>query len=183
MSEDSRALVERAKTGDHAAASQLIADFYERIFAYHRRRCGNDDDAADLTQKTFCKVWSSLASYNQRATFNTWLHSIAHHVYVDWRRINIRTGAQTDEWWEACAVEGPGPFESAAEREAAQQVFCAVEQLPEEQRDAIHLHYYQSLSIQETADALGIATSTVKYRLRNALDALHSRLIEPKLHA
>src|SRR4051794_20458677 len=135
MSEDSTTLVDRAKAGDRAAASQLIADFYERIFAYHRRRSGNDEDAADLTQKTFCKVWSSLASYNHRATFNTWLHSIAHHVYIDWRRVNNRLDSQTDEWWDACIGDAPGPFENAAEREGAQQLYRAVEQLAEEQRD------------------------------------------------
>lgn len=183
MSEDSKALVERAQAGDRNAASQLIESFYERIFAYLRRRCGNDDDAADLTQRTFCKVWSSLPGYKQRATFNTWIHSIAHHVYVDWRRVNNRLDAQTDEWWQACAVEGPGPFENTAERETAQQLYHAVEQLSDEQRDVIHLHYYQSLSLQETADALNVATGTVKYRLRNALDLLQLRLSNPQLHA
>jgi RNA polymerase sigma factor (sigma-70 family) len=78
-------------------------------------------------------------------------------------------------------AEGPSPFESAAERELALQLYGRVEQLEDEQRVVIHLHYYQSLSIQETADALGVATSTVKYRLRHALDALQSRLAEPKV--
>ncbi|HMJ91573.1 MAG TPA: sigma factor, partial [Candidatus Acidoferrum sp.] len=68
MSEDVKALVERAKSGDRAAASQLIAGFYERVFAYLRRRCGTDEDAADLTQNTFCKVWSSLPGYRQTSS-------------------------------------------------------------------------------------------------------------------
>jgi len=182
MSDDVKNLVERAKSGDRSAASQLITEFYERIFAYFRRRCGNDEDAADLTQKTFCKVWTSLKNYDQRSSFNTWLHSIAHHVYVDWRRVNHRLDPQSDEWWDACIADEPGPFENAAEGEAAHQLYRAVEQLNDEQRDIVHLHYYQSLSIQETADALSIATSTVKCRLRNALTALQGRLTEPKLH-
>jgi RNA polymerase sigma-70 factor, ECF subfamily len=183
MSEHVKALVERAKAGDRIAASQLITEFYERVFAYLRRRCGSEEDAADLTQRTFCKAWNSVTSYNHRSTFNTWLHAIAHHVYLDWRRVAQRCDSLSDEWWEACPGNEPGPFENAAEREAGQQVYRAVEQLEEAQRDVIHLHYYQSLSIQETAEALGIATSTVKYRLRNALSALESRLAEPKLHS
>ena len=181
MSDDVKTLVARAKSGDRAAASRLIEDFYERIFAYLRRRCGSDEDAADLTQKTFCKAWSSIENYSYRSAFNTWLHSIAHHVLVDWRRVTQRCDAQSDDWWEACVAEEPGPFETAADREAAQQTYRAVEQLAPEQRDVVHLHYYQALSLQETADALGIATSTVKYRLRNALDAMHARLAEPRL--
>ena len=76
---------------------------------------------------------------------------------------------------------GRVPLESAAERETAQQLHALIAQLDDGQRDVVHLHYYQSLTLQETADALGIATSTVKYRLRNALDLLQARLTEPKV--
>lgn len=183
MSDPVEKLVERAKSGELRAASELLAQFYARIFSYFRRLCGRDEDAADLTQKTFCKVWNSLANFHSRASFNTWLHSIAHHVYVDWRRQGNRLDSQPDDWWEACVAEEQTPFENAAERETAHRLYSLAEQLEEEQRQVVHLHYYQSLTLQETADALGIATSTVKYRLRNALDSLKSRLTETKLRA
>ena len=181
MTDPVETLVQRAKAGELAAASELLAQFYERIFAYFRRLGGSDEDAADLTQKTFCKVWQSLANYPGRASFNTWLHAIAHHVHVDWRRQRNRLDPQSDDWWEACVADGPSPFESAAERETVHQLYALVAQLDDGQRDVVHLHYYQSLTLQETADALGIATSTVKYRLRNALDLLQARLTEPKV--
>jgi RNA polymerase sigma-70 factor (ECF subfamily) len=181
MSDPVETLVERARAGDFAAASELLEQFYERIFAYFRRLTGNEEDAADLTQKTFCKVWNSLANYNARSSFNTWLHAIAHHVYVDWRRQRNHLDSRPDDWWETCVADGLTPLDSAAERETAQHLYALVEQLDEDQRETVHLRYYQSLSIQETADALGVATSTVKYRLRNALDALQLRLAEPKV--
>jgi len=174
-------LCERAKSGELAAASELVTLFYERIFAYFRRLCGNDEDAADLTQRAFSKAWSSLASFDHRASFNTWLHRIAHNTYVDWRRKGNRFDGQSDDWWETCESDEPSPFENAAEREIAHQLYALVEQLDEEQRQPVHLHYYQGLSLQETADALNIAKSTVKYRLRNALDFLRSQTAEPKL--
>ena len=180
MSDHSQALCERAKQGDLSAASELVAHFYERIFAYFRRLTGNDEDAADLTQKTFFKVWVSLASYQNRSSFSTWLHGIAHHVYVDWRRKKNLTEAQSDDWWEACAADGPNPFEDASEREAAKHIYSLVERLEDSVRQTVHLHYYQGLSISETAEALNIATSTVKYRLREALDFLRSKTVEPQ---
>ena len=182
MSDHVKILVARAQAGELPAASQLLTEFYERIFAYFRRHCGCDENAADLTQKTFCKAWKSLVNYDGRASFNTWLHAIAHHVYVDGRRQHHRLDPQSDDWWETCVADGPSPFESAAERESAHQLYALVEQLEEDQRVVVHLHYYQSLSLQETAAALNIATSTVKYRLRHALDRLQTRLAEPKLH-
>lgn len=180
MSDHAQALCERAKQGDLSAASELVARFYERIFAYFRRLSRNDEDAADLTQKTFFKVWVSLASYQNRSSFSTWLHGIAHHVYVDWRRKKNLTEAQADEWWESCAADGPNPFEDAAEKEAAKQIYSLVERLEDSVRQTVHLHYYQGLSISETAEALNIATSTVKYRLREALNFLRSKTVEPQ---
>ena len=181
MSDHVEALVLRAKSGELSAASELLAEFYERIFAYFRRLCGSDEDAADLTQKTFCKVWHSLAKYDGRAAFTTWLHAIAHHVYVDWRRQSNRLDSRSDDWWETCVADGPSPFDSVVERETAHQLYALVEQLEDDEREIVHLHYYQSLSIQQMADVLGVAPSTLKYRLRNALDFLHARLAERKV--
>jgi RNA polymerase sigma-70 factor (ECF subfamily) len=174
-------LCRNAQAGDLGAASSLIAATYERIYAYHRRLCGSEETAADLTQQTFASVWRSLSSFGGRASFTTWLHRIAHNVYVDWRRKGNRLDVQGDDWWETCTDDGASPFENTAERDGAHQLYAAIEQLAEEQRVVIHLHYYQGLTLQETADALEIATSTVKYRLRNALDLLKARLTEPKL--
>ena len=181
MSDHAETLCHKAKAGDISAASELVVLFYQRIFAYFRRLCGNDDDAADLTQKTFFKVWTSLASYQRRSSFSTWLHAIAHHVYVDWRRTNRPADSQSDEWWEARAANGPSPFEDAAERDMAHRLFALVDRLEEGIKEVVHLHYYQGLSLSETAEAMGIATSTVKYRLRDALDSLRARTNETKL--
>src|SRR5438128_9153685 len=101
MSHSANFLCARAKEGDVAAAPELVTLFYQRIFAYLRRLSGNDEDAADLTQKTFARTWQSLGSYQKRSTFSTWLHGIAHHVYLDWRRKRSTGDAKSDEWWEA----------------------------------------------------------------------------------
>ena len=99
---------------------------------------------------------------------------------MDWCRRVDRLTWQPDEWWVACEADCPTPFESTSERETAHQLYAAVEQLPQEGREVIHLHFYQALTINDTAEALGIAASTVKYRLRNALDALQRRTAELK---
>jgi RNA polymerase sigma factor (sigma-70 family) len=75
----------------------------------------------------------------------------------------------------------PTPFEDAAERELAYQLYRCVDQLDEDKKQVVHLHYYQHFSLSETAEALGIATSTVKYRLREALDFLRAKVGRPHL--
>ena len=181
MSDPATKLCKRAQAGDMEAASELVGQFYKRLYAWFRRLTGHDQDAADLTQKTFGKVWISLGSYQGRSSFSTWLHGIGHHVYVDWRRGNAPTEQASEEWWLHCADHAPGPAETAADREQAQQVYSLVEQLDEDTRQTVHLHYYQGLSIAETAEVLDIATSTVKYRLREAVQFLKSKTAEPRL--
>ncbi len=174
MSNQAEQLCELAKAGNLSAASELVTSHYQRIFSFFRRLCGNEDDAADLTQKTFAKVWAALPSFEGRSSFSTWIHGIGHNVYVDWRRKGNRLDFQTDEWWAECVADGPGPFENAAERDLAGRLYALVQQLEEGVREVVHLHYYQGLSLRETAEALNIATSTVKYRLREALNVLRS---------
>ena len=171
-------LVASARRGDKTAANQLIELFYERIYAFLRRLAANDADAADLTQRTFGRVWQALPTFAGRSSFSSWIHGIAHHVYVDWRRANHRTEPRSGEWWSACASRDPSPDETAARSDLAAHLFTWVDALDPNVRDTVHLHYYQELTLQETADALGVATSTVKYRLRQALTKLQKKAAE-----
>ena len=72
----------------------------------------------------------------------------------------------------------PGPCANAADRQMAQRLYAAVDQLDDDQRHVVHLHYYQQLSLRQTAQVLDVATSTVKRRLREVLRILRSRLAE-----
>ena len=173
-------LCERARAGDFEAASELLKRHYQAIFAYLRRLSGGDEDAADLTQRTFAKAWTSLPSFRGTSTFSAWLHGIARHVRLDWLRRRNNAVPQTDEWWEACPSGDPDPARNAEDRDLQGQLYRWVDELDDDKRQAVHLHYYQGLSLDETAAVLGIATSTVKYRLREAMNFLRSKSSEPK---
>ena len=171
-------LAEAARRGDKAAATRLIELFYERIYAFLRRLAGNDADAADLTQRTFSRVWQALPTFAGRSAFSSWIHGIAHHVYVDWRRANHRLEARSPEWWDTRVASGSAPDETVANDDLSATLFASVDKLEPDLRETVHLHYYQELTLQETADALGIATSTVKYRIRQALAKLQKQFNE-----
>jgi RNA polymerase sigma-70 factor (ECF subfamily) len=170
-------LCKRVKKADKIAASELLQIYYKDIYAYLRRLCGSNQDAEDLTQQTFLKVWSSLDGFAARSKFSTWLYRIAYNTLIDWQRTHTtRSQSRRDEWWAECIDENPGPFANVAERQQARDLYKAVEQLDEDKKHVIHLHYYQGLSIRETAKVLGIATSTVKYRLREVFKILRPKL-------
>jgi len=169
-------LCRSANKGDKDAACQLLKIYYADIFAYLRRLCGSKDDAEDLTQQTFLKVWSSLGTFKSRSKFSTWLHRIAYNTYIDWRRRNSRNRqSQRNQWWQECTDTNPSPFANVAERQLAQRLYEAVDLLDEGKRQVVHLHYYQGLSLRETAKALGIATSSVKHRLREVFKILRGK--------
>jgi len=173
-------LVENTRLGDKAAATRLIELFYERIYAFLRRLAGNDADAADLTQRTFGRVWQALPTFAARSSVGSWIHGIAHHVYVDWRRANHRTEPRSNEWWADCPALEAAPDEAVARSDLAAALYASVDRLDPDLRATVHLHYYQELTLQETADAQGVATSTVKYRLRQALAELQKKLAQER---
>ena len=169
----------QAAKGDLAAGSKLLREFYKPIFAYHRRLSRNGEDAADLTQVTFARVWSSIARFRGASSVSTWIHRIAYCSYVDWVRQLRPPAQQTEAWWHDIPAADPTPFDQSADLETSRRVYAAVETLPGEHREAIHLHYYQGLSLAETAEVLEVPESTLKYHLRNALDQLRRQLREP----
>jgi RNA polymerase sigma factor (sigma-70 family) len=175
MQIDANQLVEDAHSGDKEAILELIELFYERIYAFLRRLTANDADAADLTQKTFAKVWPALPTFTGRSSIGSWMHGIAYHTYVDWRRRDHRPEPRSDDWWAHRVSPEPGPDVAVAQRDLSAKLYAEVDQLPPELRDTVHLHYYQELTLQETADAMSVASSTVKYRLRQALGELEQK--------
>jgi RNA polymerase sigma-70 factor (ECF subfamily) len=176
MKADANQLMETAQRGDRAAAVGLIELFYERIYAFLRRLADNDADAADLTQRTFSRVWQALPTFAGRSSVSSWMHGIAYHVYVDWRRADHHTEPRSNEWWAARPAPEASPAEIVAHTDMAATVYGSVDGLEPDLRHTVQLHYYQDLTLQETADAMGVATSTVKYRLRQALDELQKKL-------
>jgi RNA polymerase sigma-70 factor (ECF subfamily) len=170
-------LCKLARKADKDAACELLRIHYADIYSYLRRLCGSRQDAEDLTQQTFLKVWTSLDSFAGRSKFSTWLYRIAHNTYVDFRRDDTNCKRDySDQWWAECIDANPGPFDNVAERQLARRLYETVDQLDEDKRSIVHLHYYQELSIRETAKVLGIATSTVKYRLREVFKILRNEL-------
>lgn len=172
MDETNEQLAQQAQSGCDAAAATLIDRFYRPIYAFHRRRTSNDEDAADLTQRTFSAAWQALSEYRENALFATWLYRIAHHTYVDWVRQRSRQIARDTRWWESRSQSEARPFDELEDRDFAARIYTLVANLDEALRHPIELHFYEHLTIAQTAEVLALSPSTVKNRLRTAIDHL-----------
>jgi RNA polymerase sigma-70 factor, ECF subfamily len=176
LSDEIDRLSRRILDGDANAASALLALIYQRIYAYLRRLSGNDSIAEDLMQETFMKVWSSLHRFRGECSITIWIHKIAHNTYIDWYRSHAKKDFIFTSWVDDIEDSHLNPCDDLAKRQEAQRLYHAVERLDEHLRQAVYLHYYQELSLRETSYVLNVAVSTVKYRLRRAIELLKPSL-------
>lgn len=178
-------LWKRMQRGDPVALDEMLRLYYAPIYAYLRRLCRCPETAWDLTQETFAKALKALPSQNGSSNFKAWIYRIAGNVWRDSIRRADPAVTQNDEWW----ADQPSPNRlhalDLAEREQSELLWSAVERLDAEKRETIYLHYCQGLSLRETAQVLGVAIPTVKYRLRESIKSLREMVqdVRPNLHA
>ncbi len=171
------ALVQRAKKGDLTAFDQLVARYYQRIYALAFQLLNNAEDAADATQETFVKAFEQLHTFRGASAFTTWLYRIAVNTCRDFLRRSrpipfsqLANDEKPDEFDLATLTE-PHPEEVMAQRERSGLVWTALQQLPEEVRQILVLCDVQGFSYSEVSAILGIPEGTVKSRLHRARHA------------
>jgi len=175
-------LVQEAKDGSMAAFDELIRLFQTRIFNLAYRMVNNREDAGDLTQEIFVKLYRSLNKFRGQSRFSTWLYAVAaNHCRSGLRksrRIGFFESRSLDEPLDAAegdarhAVEpvdpGASPALSLEHRELGERIGAVVAGLPEELRSVLVLRDMQGLEYEELARVLNCSLGTVKSRLWRA---------------
>jgi RNA polymerase sigma-70 factor (ECF subfamily) len=169
-------LVARIQAGDRTACDQFVRAHYEAVYRFLLHLTSSPDMAADFTQDTFQVAWQKLADFRGRASLASWLHRIAYNKFVDsYRRLRRDRTVQENLKLEA-SRNGAAAGCAVVAADTSQHLYAAVQQLPDEQRTIVILHYFEGLSLRETADVVDEALGTVKWRLSVALGALRSML-------
>ncbi|MCB0263118.1 MAG: sigma-70 family RNA polymerase sigma factor [Calditrichaeota bacterium] len=179
-------LVKRAKSGDDDAFTELIELYSERIYNLGLRILRRPDDAADVLQETFIKVYEKIDTFDGRADFFTWLYRIATNEALMRIRKEKRTvlsdtelekyydrpnSAEIQEWQDV-------PLRDMLSREFKKHLDKAVEALPEIYRSVFVLRDLESISTRETSKILGITETNVKVRLKRARMYLREQLVD-----
>ncbi|MCP8884579.1 RNA polymerase sigma factor [Devosia sp. XJ19-1] len=167
------ALVLRARQGDGAAFGALIADQYERIYRAAWRWCGNRDDAEDIAQEVCVKIGQGISAFDGRSAFSSWVYRITLNAVRDWQRAGARRGRQASAFAEVSHTESAPEQEASA---TSRQLWDAVRQLPDKQRDAVLLVYAEELSHAEAATIMGIKEATVSFHVYEARKTLRGLL-------
>lgn len=162
--------VARVAAGDREAFGQLVAAHLPGIVLYAQRMTGNPAPAEDITQEVFLRLWLRAAEFDaSKARLTTWLHRMAHNLAIDHLRKAQRDAPWDDEEDRRAATDSP-------EEQSGKDVRDALLKLPERQRSALALTYYQDLSNREVAEVMGLGTRAVESLLVRARGALKQHL-------
>ena len=179
------ALVQECASGDEAACTRLVTDHQRMVYQLAFHLLGDSQEALDLSQDVFLRVFRTLKHFRGHSTLRTWIY-----------RIVLNQASNRQRWWrrrhrnqqvaleEHTAVHGDlpdrrdaiSPDRQLEERETADLVWKALDALAFDQRAVIVLREIEGLSYDEIATSLGVAVGTVKSRLARARESLRQGL-------
>ena len=175
----------RLAGGHEAALNDLMERHAERLFHYLARCLQDQDDAADLAQETFVKLYQSRARFDAGQRFSTWLYAIASNLVKDryrWRTrhpqvsLDAENDATGKSYADAIPQDGPSPSDDVQAGERADAVRRAVAALPEELRQPLILAEYEERSHAEIGAILGCSAKAVETRIYRARQQLRMSL-------
>jgi RNA polymerase sigma-70 factor (ECF subfamily) len=162
-------LARAARLGDLGSFRALVERHRGRVFSLALRMCGNREEAEDMAQEAFLKVYRGLPSFRGEAAFTTWMLRVALNTFHRHLRRLPRARPLTDDALNAAEeVPGPDPEADLLDHERAERVRRLVAGLPAPFRDAVALFYLQERSVEEAAATLGVSIGTLKSRLFRA---------------
>jgi RNA polymerase sigma-70 factor (ECF subfamily) len=167
------------KTGDMKAFEQLVDLHQSAIIGTVTRMLGNVDDAHDIAQQVFLRIWKSAPRYEPTAKFTTWLYTITRNlVFNETRRrsrrkeVTLEPETEDDQPRQFANLATPGPDVQAQQDELEKALEHAIAALPEKQRLAVVLRRHQELPYEQLCDILKMSLPAVKsllFRARNEL--------------
>ncbi|MGI6367994.1 MAG: RNA polymerase sigma factor [Anaerolineae bacterium] len=175
-------LVERAKLGDGDALGQIVQRTQQWVYNLGYRILRNRQEAEDLAQEVYVRVWRALPGFRGDSKFTTWLHSIATHASLNRLRSLRRESvawADSDEMLEHLLDSQQGSeSEPYVESQDKEFIWQQVDRLPRKYALVLTLFYQHELSYQEITEVLGLPLGTVKAQLNRARLALADCLRE-----
>ena len=178
--EPQRQVIEAAQTGDLEALASLYDTHINQVYRYCLARLGHVQDAEDIAEEIFLKMYNGLQAYQWRKVpFAAWLMRIAHNEVVSFARRNVRRSSDTELPEELLDRGNNDPADNAERQLALEDLRKAVELLPEAQREVIILRFASGLSVADTAKALGKQENNVKVLQHKGMQRLQV-LMTPK---
>lgn len=169
-------LIKLIRGGDGSLFAVIVERYKVQVFNLMYRHTGSVDDASDLTQDVFCKVYERIHRYRQKTSFFSWLYTIALNHVRDWSRKQRRSEHKLYLYANQPGKTGLTPETAIESHQDAEHLQQALAQLPEDRREMVILRYRHECSIRDLADIFKLSESAVKMRLKRALAELGQTL-------
>jgi RNA polymerase sigma-70 factor (ECF subfamily) len=173
-------LVAQCQSGDVDAFSGLIEHFEKRVFHFVLRMTRQAQDAEDITQDTFVKVWRNIHRFRIGNTFSTWLFTIARRTALN----QLRSLKPTQELADYDQAVNNNPARATEERERSESVWSLAQNLKPQQHEALWLRYGEGFSIGEIAQVMGTNAIRVRVLLhrgrKRMAEILNRRKFKPR---
>lgn len=166
-------LIKKVQDGDEEAMNSLITNYYQAVFAYFYKNTSQYHQSKDLTQEVFIKMVSGISRYKPKASFKSWLFTIASNHLKNYYRLLSRRPEYL-ELSDDISTNEPG----TSEIEMKNDIKEALSRLPSEQRETVVLRFYNDFSIKEISKITGTKETTAKARIRYGLEKLKKELEE-----
>lgn len=162
-------LMQQVAARDEVALATLYKRMSRMIYAFSLRRLQASDAAEEVVVETMYEVWKGAPRFGGRSLVTTWILGIARHKAIDKQRSRglIHCDAMGDEA-EAVADESPSVFDSIASKQRAEQVTLCMDALPDEQRECLHMVFFEDARLADIATLQDCPENTVKTRLFHA---------------
>src|SRR5216117_4072948 len=162
-------LIQRCLSGDQRAWETIVRLYWRKVFNIAYKFVGRHDEAEDLTQDVFLKLFKSIKTFDRRANFSTWLISVSRNLCIDhYRSVRRERDAVTHEI-DVVTLAQPSTIDSPhamlERRDRVALLRTALDKLAPSLRAAVMLRDIQELSYQEIARRLGVPEGTVKSRI------------------
>jgi RNA polymerase sigma-70 factor (ECF subfamily) len=179
---DLNAIVRECLEGRQGAWETLMNTYAKRVFNMAYQFSGSRQEAEDMTQEIFLKLYGSLAKFDFQRNFTAWLLTLAKNHLIDEYRKTKWERTQRDEFDERVLPQASvsGPEESLARKEIRALIWEGLNHLSSEMRMAVILRDLQGRTYEEMAEILGLPLGTVKSRVNRARIALVEVLKEKK---
>ncbi|MHA6481036.1 RNA polymerase sigma factor SigW [Paenibacillus sp. strain BS8-2] len=177
-------LARLALKGDQQAFEELVDLYQDKLFHMAYRMLSNRQEAEDVVQETFLRVYKNLDRFDESLKFSTWIYRIATNLCIDRLRKRKPTYSLDAESSEYEGLDGysmiPGdnrtPESELILSDTQRIIHQAMETLPPKYKSVMMLRYIQDLSLQEVGDILGMPVTTIKTRVHRGREFLRKKL-------
>ncbi|MFQ6040069.1 MAG: RNA polymerase sigma factor [Candidatus Poribacteria bacterium] len=179
MDNEERVLIQRCQQGDRDAYEQLFLRYKDAVYNVAYGMLSNTEDAQDMTQEVFLRVFEKISQFRFKSSFSTWLYRIAVNICLDERRKRQKRHANAAELTERYKRMRPSvntPEDELLKKERQSQLQQAFANLKEAHRTILVLREMEGLSYDELAKVLKCSTGRVKSRLHEARMELRQKV-------